>query len=80
MGLLASLAAAATGARRTAGRSQLDIANAAGVSHTTISRLERAASWPIDVDRIIAAYASECGVDELDLWHAAIKKARQRER
>lgn len=69
--MLAQLASVALDARRAAGRTQLDIATTAGVSHTTISRFERAQSWPLDPDRIVEAYADECGVDAAELWRAA---------
>ena len=53
---------------------QIDIATVAGVSHETISRLERAKSWPLDPDRIVEAYESECGLEQGELWRRAAAK------
>lgn len=71
--MLRPLSDAAKGARLAAGRTQLDIATAAGVNQMTISRFERAVSWPQNVDTIIEAYADECGVDATELWRRAIE-------
>lgn len=70
--MLRLLAEAARGARLAARVKQIEIAVAAGVSHSTISRFERGESWPLNPDRIIAAYAEECGVTERAIWRAAI--------
>lgn len=72
--MLEPLAAVARGVRRDAGRTQLDVATRAGVSHAAISRFERAENWPQDVDRIVAAYATECDVDEIEIWRRAISR------
>jgi transcriptional regulator with XRE-family HTH domain len=61
-------------ARLAAGLTQLDVATAAKTSHGSISRLERAASWPEDPDRIVSAYERECKLAEGELW----KRAAQR--
>ncbi len=69
--MLKALAEVVREARVAAERTQLDIATAAKVSHGTISRLERASSWPLDPDRIIRAYAVECGLEPGELWKRA---------
>jgi predicted transcriptional regulator len=72
--MLDALAAVAREAREAADLTQLDIATAAEVSHATISRLERVESWPIDPDRIIDAYESECGLASGALWKRACER------
>lgn len=69
--MLLQLARVAREARLAADLRQLDIATAAGVSHETISRLERVQSWPKDPDRIVSAYETECGLSEGELWKRA---------
>lgn len=69
--MLDALAAVAREARTAAGLTQLDIATAAKVDHTTISRLERAKSWPLEADRIVSCYEKECGLSEGELWKRA---------
>jgi transcriptional regulator with XRE-family HTH domain len=72
--MLKALAEVVREARVAAELTQLDIATAANVSHGTISRLERAKSWPLNPDRIIAAYEQECRLDPGDLWRRAVAK------
>lgn len=72
-GILVGLAASCRAARHGADRTQLDIATVAGVGHATISRFENAGGWPLDPDRIVEAYASECGVEARELWRRAIE-------
>lgn len=74
--MLDRLGQAARAARLEAGRTQLDIASAAGVSHAVISRLETGTRWPENPDRVIAGYAAECGVDEDAVWRAALEADR----
>jgi predicted transcriptional regulator len=69
--MLQQLARVAREARLAAGLRQLDIATAAGVSHETISHLERADGWPLDPDRIIGAYEQECDLQQGELWKRA---------
>ena len=59
-------------ARLEAARTQLDIATVAGVSHVAISRFERAEGWPDEIEAIIEAYASECGLEARELWLRAL--------
>jgi predicted transcriptional regulator len=67
-------------ARQERGVLQGDIAAAAGVSRWVISRLESGKRWPEGgPDRIVEAYATECEVSALDLWRAAIKRAKRGE-
>lgn len=72
--MLQALARVAREARLAAGLRQLDIATAAGVSHETVSRLERAQSWPKDPDRLVAAYETELGLEPGTLWKLAAEK------
>lgn len=74
--MLRPLAEAAKGARLAAGRKQIEIAVAAGVSHSVISRFERAKGWPLNPDRIVEAYAEECGVEPLAIWRDAVDRLR----
>jgi DNA-binding XRE family transcriptional regulator len=69
--MLQQLARVAREARLAAGLRQLDIATAAGVSHETISHLERADGWPLDPDRIIDAYEDELDLERGELWKRA---------
>lgn len=72
--MLHALAAVVRDARVAAELTQLDIATEAKVGHATISRLERSESWPLDPDRIVAAYEKECGLPEGELWRRAVAK------
>jgi predicted transcriptional regulator len=72
--MLEALAAVVREARVSADLTQLDIATAADVSHGTISRLERAKSWPLDPGRIVTAYETECGLAPGDLWRRAVAR------
>lgn len=70
--LLEHLATVARDARLHAGRRQIDIATTAGVAHTTVSHFEAARGWPLNPERLIAAYAEEVGCEPIDLWHRAL--------
>jgi transcriptional regulator with XRE-family HTH domain len=72
--MLDALAAVVREARLVGERTQLDIATAAKVSHATISRLERAQSWPLDPDRIVGAYEDECRLRRGELWRRAVAR------
>jgi transcriptional regulator with XRE-family HTH domain len=72
--MLQQLARVAKEARLASGLRQLDIATAAGVTHETISRLERGDGWPLEPERIISAYEEECGLSEGELWKRAAAK------
>lgn len=71
--MLHQLGRVAREARLAAGRSQIEVATTAGVSHAVISRLESGGRWPRDPDRIVAAYAAECGVSERKIWGQAVE-------
>jgi transcriptional regulator with XRE-family HTH domain len=67
-------------ARKHAGVHQLRIASTAGVEEATISRWEtRSRRSPDELEAIIAAYATECGVSARWLWDQALD-AWERER
>lgn len=70
--MLHHLGAACRDARKTAALRQIDIATAAGTTHATISRFETGKRWPVDPDRILAAYAVELGIDPWDLLQSAL--------
>jgi hypothetical protein len=70
--MLDQLGRAAREARLRAGRTQLDIATAAGVSHAVISRLETGRRWPRDPDQVIGGYERECDLQTNELWQRAI--------
>lgn len=70
--LLSHLGRLAREARERVGVRQIDIATTAGVSHTTVSKFERAQAWPPDPERLLAAYEAETGVPARKLWRAAI--------
>lgn len=74
--MLDQLGRVAREARLGAGRTQLDIATAARVSHAVISRLETGTRWPRDPDQVIAGYERECELAEDELWRRAIKQAK----
>lgn len=75
--VLDHLARTCRDARREAGREQLEVAQAGGVSEATISRWEsRDRRCPEGLDAIIGAYAQECAIDAYDLWLAALNAWR----
>jgi transcriptional regulator with XRE-family HTH domain len=59
-------------ARETAGLRQIDIATAAGTDNGVVSRFESGERLPRDLDRLVAAYGSECGVEPYELWRQAL--------
>lgn len=65
-------------AREEAELSLMDIANRAGVSQSGIHRFEHGTGWRRDTEEIVAAYATECGLDPDDLWRAALNVPRDR--
>ena len=65
-------------AREGAGLTQVQIAERAGVSHATISRLETRQTWPggRSVESVIDAYVTAVGLTQLEvletiveIWH-----------
>jgi len=74
--MLDQLGRVAREARLGAGRTQIAVATAAGVSHAVISRLENGRRWPQDPDQIVAAYENECGLETDELWRRAIGQAK----
>lgn len=59
--------------REAAGRKMVHIAASADVTESTISRFEKALSWPHQADRLIAAYANDLDVDVFDIWRRAFE-------
>jgi Helix-turn-helix domain len=74
--MLDQLGRVARDARLGAGRTQISVATAAGVSHAVISRLENARRWPRDPDQVVAAYERECELEADELWRRAIGLAK----
>lgn len=72
--MAARLGAACRASRVQRGLSALDIASAAGVNESTISRFEHGDGWRRETDRIVAAYARETGTTPDDLWQAALQQ------
>jgi transcriptional regulator with XRE-family HTH domain len=72
--MLKELATVARLTREAAGLSQIDIATSAQVTAATISRFENGKRHPREIERIIKAYAVECGVSETQLWQRATKR------
>jgi transcriptional regulator with XRE-family HTH domain len=72
-GLLDPLRLTLREAREEAGVFQVDVATRAGVHRSVISRFESGRRWPeIGPDRLVAAYAKECGLDWRELWRRAL--------
>lgn len=60
-------------ARERAQISRQQLATVAGLDSSTISRFEQAASWPQHIDRLVAAYAHMCRIEDgRELWTAAL--------
>jgi transcriptional regulator with XRE-family HTH domain len=56
-------------AREEAGVRQHDVALAAGINDSNLSRFERGqAGWPRHTDEMVSAYAAALGVRPVDLW------------
>lgn len=72
--MLRELARVVREARLAAGRTQIEIATAAGVSHAVISRLETAVRWPQEPDAVVASYERECGLRPGTLWRRAARE------
>lgn len=72
-GMLYHLGRVCRDCRTRAGATQLDVAVRAGVSHAAVSRFETGRSTPkVGLDRMVRAYARECGTTPKALWAAAI--------
>ena len=68
-------------AREGAELSQVQIAERAGVSHATISRLETAKTWPAgrNVEAVIDAYMTAIGLTQLELLETIVENWRRDE-
>ena len=69
--MLATLGLVAREVREAAGRTQLDIGTAAGVSDAVVSNLELGLRYPRELDAVVASYESECGLESGVLWKLA---------
>ena len=69
-------------ARLEADLSQAELAERAGVSHATISRMETGKAWPsgTNVESVIDAYATVTGLSQLDLLERIVLAWREEER
>lgn len=72
MGVAAKIGPICREARQGAGLQMLEIAQAAGISETTVSRFERNQRWPRDVDALVDAYERECQLANGELWRRAV--------
>ena len=68
-------------AREGAGLSQVQIAERAGVSHATISRLETGHTWPGGqaVESVIDAYVTAVGLTQLEVLEKVVEAWRNDE-
>ena len=68
-------------AREGADLSQAQIAERAGVSHATISRLETRRTWPSggNVEAVIDAYVTAIGLTQLEVLEAIVENWRRDE-
>ena len=69
------------GAREGAELSQVQIAERAGVSHATISRLETGQTWPggRNVESVIDAYVTAIGLTQLEVLETIVENWRRDE-
>jgi transcriptional regulator with XRE-family HTH domain len=69
-------------ARIEANLSQAQIAQRAGVSNATISRMETGKAWPsgTNVESVIDAYATVTGLSQLDFLERIVRVWREEER
>jgi len=66
-------------ARERAHIRRQEIAIVAGLDASTISRFENATSWPQQLDRLVAAYAQLCGIEDgRELWTQALRSWQTR--
>jgi predicted transcriptional regulator len=79
--LLDYAAPALRAAREGAGLSQAQIAERAGVSHATISRLETGKTWPggRNVEAVIDAYVTAAGLTQLQVLERIVEAWRRDE-
>jgi hypothetical protein len=73
--MLQWLATACKDARAEGDVHQVRVAAAADppVDQSVIARFEKGQSWPRDLDAIVAGYADELEVSELELWERALE-------
>ena len=66
-------------ARERADLSQVQIAERAGVSHATISRLETGQTWPggRNVESVIDAYVTAIGLTQLEVLETIVENWRR---
>lgn len=74
--LLPYLGAAARDARERAGRLQVHVAAELDVRESTIRNFETGKHWPTNPDRTVGGYASDLGVDPLEIWEEALRRWR----
>lgn len=72
--MLQRLSRLAREARRAAGRTQLEIATAAGTSHASVSRFESGSLPAVGLESMTAAYERECGLEAGELWRRAVNE------
>jgi predicted transcriptional regulator len=76
-GILGPLTSVLRAKRKEAGALQVDVAVRAGVDRSVVTRFEMHQRVPeIGLDRMVDAYAEECGVGWLELWKRALALAQ----
>lgn len=76
-GLLPHLGRAARDHRRRAKLKLVRVAYSLNKAEATMSRFERGEVQPNDLDRVVAAYAREVGVEPIDIWADAMERWRR---
>jgi len=75
--MLEPLASVLRAERLKAGVLQADIATRSGASRPSVTKFETRRVIPeIGLDRLVDAYAEECGTTWLELWELALAEAR----
>lgn len=72
VGMAERLGAEARRAREEAGLTMMQIAVAAGVSHSTVQLFETGAGWRRQTDQLVRAYEDECGLPRDEIWRRAL--------
>lgn len=75
MRVLGRLGAVCRTARKEQGLHALVIAQAAGVSEPTISRVENGLRWVDDIEAIVEAYERELRLPDGELWRRAVSSS-----
>lgn len=74
--MLPHLSRAARELRESHDRLAVHVAAELRIAESTVSRFERG-RWPRDPDKMLAGYARDLGIDELEIWERALDLMRQ---